>query len=188
MLKLLLLVCTLVFSADATLFTPKDLATLRVLPSDGAMTVEMIKTGTALVVRSTVNDTLGREWYMVIERGTNVGGFVLASELDPLGDGEKGEEMLKLKVEEKSDRKRRMALIKEHGDWTHRIKSAIYNGAVCLKMSREQLEASWDKPTSETEGFILGSGKVNILFYRPENPIAVVMKAGEVIGWSEKKK
>jgi len=190
MIKILLFMALALFAEPSVngRFTPKTLAEIRVLPTDGAEAVQMVKAGTELEVRSILTDTLSREWYMVkIKNGTG-GGFVLASELEPVDDGEKDTTLLKLKKEESADKKRRLSSVKNHPEWPRRIKSAVRQGALCLKMDSDQLIASWQEPYLRTTGFILGNGDVDIYFFRPENPVAVVLKNNEVIGWSEKEK
>lgn len=181
------LICLSSLFAIPLYFTPKNLAEIRVLPKEGAEAVVMVKSGTLLEVKSSVTDTLAREWYLVAVKGSKEGGFILSADLEPVEGGDKGEALLKLKQEADTDKKRRIEAIKSHPDWPRRIKSAVRNGSVCLKMNRAQLEAAWTKPYQETRGFILGSGEVEILFFQPENPVTVVMKNDAIIGWSEKK-
>jgi hypothetical protein len=146
----------------------------------------MLKKGTVLEVKSIVTDSLGKEWYMVRDTKKGSEGFIISESLEFLGDEEKSETFLKLSSVEKEDRKRRIQLLKKHPRWPRRIKRAVRNGTVCLKMTEEQLSASWRLPHIKTSGFILGFGQVRIFFYNEANPIAVVIKNGEVIGWSEK--
>jgi hypothetical protein len=169
-------------------FTPKNLAEVKTLPTDGAETVEMIKQGAILNIRSSITDTLDRIWYMVKIFGTEKGGFVLGSDIEPVSDDSDTLLSPRIKKEVSADKKRRMAIVKKNTDWSRRIKSALLAGTICLGMNREQLTASWESPDNETDGFILGAGEVRILFYRKEDPVAVVVKNGEVIGWSEKKR
>ena len=169
-------------------FTPKNLAEVKTLPTDGAETVEMIKQGAVLNIRSSITDTLDRIWYMVKIVGTEKGGFVLGSEIEQMAEDSDTLSSPRLKKEVSADKKRRMAIVKQNADWSRRVKSAILAGTICLGMNREQLTATWKSPDNETDGFILGAGEVRILFYRKGDPVAVVVKNGEVIGWSEKKR
>jgi len=91
--------------------------------------------------------------------------------------------MKSLKTE---DRRRRLKALKKYPKWPRRIKRAVRQGAICLKMTTEQLLTSWDTPHEKTSGFILGFGDVDIYFFHSPSPIAVVVKNNEVIGWSEK--
>ncbi len=81
-----------------------------------------------------------------------------------------------------------MAKLRDHPDWPRRIMQAVRKAAICLKMTREQLLLSWNEPYQKTSGFILGFGDVEIYFYRQADPIAVILKNGEIVGWSEKSK
>lgn len=185
---ILILSALLFAKTEGIKFTPKSLAEIKTLPTDGAETVEMIKQGVVLNIRSSVTDTLDRIWYMVKIAGTDKGGFVLGTDIEPLSQEIDTLNSPKLKKEISADKKRRLAIVKNNPDWPRRVKSALLAGTICLGMNRDQLAASWEKPDNETDGFILGAGDVRILFYRKGDPVAVVMKNGEVIGWSEKKR
>ncbi|HLD29718.1 MAG TPA: hypothetical protein VJC03_05205, partial [bacterium] len=159
---------------------------LKAEPTSGSETVLLVKNGSLLTLKGTTTDSSGEEWYRVLTVTEGTSGYLPASSLEPVGDEKKGSLFLGKENAENEDKKRRIASIKIHTDWPARIKKAVRNGAICLKMTEEQLEAAWEKPYERTQGFILGNGDVKILFYRKENPIAVVVKNREVIGWSEK--
>ena len=183
----MLLMVTLTF-AGTIFFTPKKILELKTYPREQAETVLMLKAGILLQVKSVVTDSAGKEWYMVSLLKEKLEGFVPSGDIELLGDEEKGNLYLKATAEEGEDKKRRLSELRKHPDWPMRVRSAVHNGAICLKMSVDQLYASWAKPYVETSGFILGFGNVDIFFYRQENPVAVVVKGNEVIGWSEKGK
>jgi hypothetical protein len=186
---ILILSAALIFSKTSEIkFKPKTLAEVKTLPTDGAETIEMIKQGAVLNIRSSITDTLDRIWYMVKIVGTEKGGFVLGSDIEPISEDSDTLSSPRLKKEVTTDKKRRMAIVKKNPDWPRRVKSALLAGTICLGMMREQLTASWEAPDNETDGFILGVGDVRILFYRKGDPVAVVVKNDEVIGWSEKKR
>ena len=167
-------------------FTPKALSELKSAPGDEAEIVQMLKPGSLIEVRSIVADTLGKEWYLVRLSEGNITGYVPSSSLELLGDEEKGKLLLKSNSDDAKEKRRRLAELKKHPDWPRRIQSAVRNGTLCLKMTPDQLYASWEKPYQKTSGFILGFGEVKIFFYREAKPIAVVLKNDEVVGWSEK--
>ncbi len=191
-----ILVCVLLFfllkpvdaaSAVATLYTPKKLAEIKALPTDGAETAEMVTAGSVLRIISSVTDTLDRIWYLVRIAATEKGGFVLGGDIEPLPDEIDTLNTPRIGKPLNEEKKRRLAIVKANPDWSRRVKSALLAGTICLGMSREQLAASWLAPDHETSGFVIGAGEVSILFYRKVDPVAVVVKNGEVIGWSEKK-
>lgn len=167
-------------------FTPRELLEIKSLPNPSSETVLLVKPGAALSVISTVLDSAGREWYMVRAGEGGAEGFVLSSALEVAGTEKEEEIYLDRAASENEDKKRRLNEVKQHGEWPVRIKKAVRNGAICLKMTEEQLLASWREPYQKTKGFVLGLGEVRIFFYREKNPIAVVMKNDEVAGWSEK--
>ncbi|MFH0920699.1 MAG: hypothetical protein V1913_10075 [Fibrobacterota bacterium] len=173
-------------SAGVIYFTPTGLTELKPSPRDEAETVQMLKPGALIEVKSIVTDTLGKEWYMVRAAENGVTGFVPSSTLELLGDEDKAKTQLTIDKNENTDKKRRLTALKGHPDWPRRIQSAIRSGTLCLKMSQDQLFMSWQKPYQQTRGFILGFGEVKILFYREAKPVAVVIKNDEIVGWSEK--
>ena len=179
---------SLVLGAETLFFTPKKILELKIHPRDQSETVQMLKAGMLLLVKSVVTDSAGREWYMVALPKEKLEGFVPSSDIEMLGDEAKSNMFLKQSTEESVEKKERLLELRKHPDWPRRIRSAVHNGAICLKMTTEQLFASWKTPYFKTSGFILGSGDVEILFYRQDNPVAVVVKNNEVIGWSEKGK
>ena len=187
-IMLFLLSAAVILQAETVFFTPKKILELKEKPREQAETVLMLKEGVLLQVKSVFTDTLGKEWYMVSLPREKLEGFVPAGDIEMLGDEEKSRVFVKQESEENQDKKRRLTELRKHPDWPRRIRSAVHNGTICLKMSLDQLYASWEKPYFETTGFILGSGNVNIVFYRQENPVAVVVKNSEVVGWSEKGK
>jgi hypothetical protein len=167
-------------------FTPKALTELKALPSASSQTVLLVKSGALLSVKSTMTDAAETEWYLVKVTEGGAEGFAPVSALEVLGGDKAAELILRSGTAENEEKKRRLGEVKNHPDWTMRIKKAVRGGAICLKMTEEQLIASWEKPYLRNSGFILGFGEVKILFYRQANPIAVVMKSGEIVGWSEK--
>jgi hypothetical protein len=185
-LSIILLLCGASLFAFNVFFTPKKILELKSQPRDAAETLLMLKEGMLLTVKSVVTDTAGREWYMITLPKEKLEGFVPAADVEMVGDEEKSKIYLKQSSEESEDKRRRMTELRNHPEWPRRIRSAVHGGAICLKMSKEQLFASWEKPYFETSGFILGLGNVEILFYRKENPVAIVVKNNEVAGWSEK--
>jgi hypothetical protein len=185
---LIVLLAAVILTSEVFYFTPKKILELKAKPREQAETILMLKEGMLLQIKSTFTDTAGKEWYMVALPKEKQEGFVPASEIEMLGDEEKSRIFVKQAEEEGVDKKRRLTELRKHPQWPGRIRSAVRNGTLCLKMSLEQLYSSWEKPYLETTGFILGSGNVDIVFYRPDNPVAVVVKNNEVIGWSEKGK
>jgi hypothetical protein len=177
-----------VLSAGTIFFTPKKILELKQFPREQAETMLMLKPSMLLQVKSCVTDSAGKEWYMVDLPKEKLEGFVPSGEIEILGDEAQSSIYLKLTTEESQDKKRRLIELRKHAEWPMRVRSAVHNGAICLKMSVDQLYASWQKPYVETSGFILGFGNVDIFFYRQDNPVAVVVKNNEVIGWSEKGK
>jgi hypothetical protein len=125
---------------------------------------------------------------MVKIGNTEKGGFVLASETEQLSEEIDTTNSPKLGKPASADKKRRLAIVKNNPDWPRRIRNALLAGTICLGMNRDQLSASWNLPDDEMDGFILGAGDVRILFYRKGDPVAVIIKNDEVIGWSEKKR
>jgi len=168
-------------------FKTTRLTDLKAAPSPYADTERMLKESTLLLLKSMLTDSLGTEWYQVRLQHNNIEGFVLSDAVELMADGEGSKDLLELSTLEAEDKKRRLTLLRSHRDWPRRIQSAVRKGAICLTMTTEQLIASWQEPASRTSGFIIGSGDVAIFFYRPDNPVAVVLKDGRVIGWSEKR-
>jgi len=183
-----MLIAGFLFGAETVYFTPKKILELKSHPREQAETLLMIKEGVLLIVKSVMADSAGREWYMVKLPKENLEGFVVSDGIEMLGDEAKSKIYLKVTNEESEDKKRRLTEIHNHPEWSRRVKSVVHGGAICLKMTTEQLYASWQKPYYSTTGFILGLGDVEIFFYREANPVAVVVKNNEVMGWSEKGK
>jgi hypothetical protein len=183
---LFLILAAAAVPGDNRFFTPKGLSEIKTGPSEKSETVRIIKSGTMVLVRSVMTDSLGQEWYLVRVSGDTLAGFTLAAGLEFVGDESKTENLLLLNAREKEDKKRRVAQLKKHPDWPRRIRRTIRDGAICLKMTVDQLIVSWQSPYCRTKGFILGTGDVQIFFYRPKNPIAVVIRKDEIVGWSEK--
>lgn len=183
---IVLLSVAVVFGAETLYFTPKKILELKSHPRSGAETLLMLSQGMLLLVKSVVTDSAGREWYMVNCPKEKAEGFVSSADIELLGDESKSNLYLRQSSEESEEKRARLAELRKHPDWPRRIRSAVHNGSICLKMTTEQLAVSWKEPYARTSGFILGAGEVQILFYRPDNPVAIVVKNNEIIGWSEK--
>ena len=167
-------------------FSPKGLTEIKAKPAEFSETVHVVKQGDVLEVRSTVTDSLGKEWCFVRFTEHQVEGFLPSDRLEYLGDEKKSTLFLKLKGEIQEDARRRLKAVKDHPEWPRRIQKAVRDGAICLKMNTGQLLISWGEPAQKTRGFIVDEGDVEIFFFQPSAPVAVILKKGEVIGWSEK--
>ncbi|OGJ86615.1 MAG: hypothetical protein A2268_12960 [Candidatus Raymondbacteria bacterium RifOxyA12_full_50_37] len=191
-MKIVFCVFALVYASavwgQTDLFAPKGLTELKNMPSNLAETVGMLKKTDLVEIKSTAADSLGAQWYLVFCPALKTQGFVPALAVEFFGDEEKGGSMLQMQNEHEEDRKRRLKALREHPDWPRRIQRVVRNGAICLKMSEEQLSVSWEQPYQKTSGFILGLGNVNIHFFQSQSPVAVILKNNEIVGWSESKK
>jgi hypothetical protein len=143
--------------------------------------VRYIDKNAAIEVDSLYVDSLEAAWFRL--RGA--AGWVLASEVR-LADEGRGDSV-SLSMGTDADRKRRLAVLRDHPDWPRRIIRAVRSGTVCLEMTSEQLVASWGEPFQKSAGFVLGAGPHDVWLFRgnKEEVLVVHLLDGRVIGWSK---
>jgi hypothetical protein len=135
-----------------------------------------------ILVDSVFIDSSNVAWFKV--RAKNLSVWTIGAKVRYVS--EVSGEMFAVKAQEDQDKFRRLKILREHDAWPRRIKNAVRAGQVCLSMTGQQLEASWEAPQQKEKLFILGIGACESWHYAAtaKKPCSVILQNDAVIGWS----